>query len=130
MWHIKSIYRPIVLAVLSAGLMAGAASAAEPGDPSRWYKADRSHAEKVATSRKEAHAAYKEAVDECKKLDRQDRSVCVAEAKAQLKRDLDYAQRQPEPVASLGGDDDVSPASLVRRQLAMLIVEELECETH
>jgi hypothetical protein len=129
MWHFKSIHREIALAVLSAGLMTGGATAAEPGDPSRWYKADRTYAERVATSRKEAYAAYKEALDECKKFDRQDRPACIAQAKAALKRDLDYAQRQPEPVAFLSDQSEESPASMVRRQLAMLMVGEMECET-
>lgn len=131
MWHFNSLKNlPGALCVVAAiGLPGSAALAApaEPGDPARWYKADRTMQERIATSRKEAYAAYKEAQLECAKLDKRDRAACLAEAKAILQQDLEYAQRQPQAVSLR--IEEGSPASLVRRHLALMMLDEGACAT-
>lgn len=114
----------IVLGTIAFSAFAGSAFAAEPGDPPRWYKPDTTQQERIATSRKEAYAAYKEALQDCATRDKSDRANCVAEAKATLRHDLEYAERRRAPqTVGLNFDSDESPASLVRRHLVMMLDE-------
>jgi len=114
-----------IFALAGMAGLTGNVSAAEPGDPQRWYKPDVTQQERIATSRKEAYAAYKEALQECAKLNKNERGACVAEAKAILQHDLDYAQRRraPEAVGLRLDIEQDSPASLVRRHLALMLDE-------
>jgi hypothetical protein len=124
------VFSAFALAGLGAGFTS-IASAAEPGDPPRWYKPDTTQQERIATSRKEAYAAYKEALQECARLGKNDRGACVAEAKATLQHDLDYAQRRraPQTVGLRFDNEADTPASLVRRHLALMMLEEGACAT-
>ena len=129
---LQQLQRGVFSAAVIAALLglSGATLAAEPGDPARWYKPDVTPSERAATARKEAQAAYKEALIECAKLDKRNRGVCVAEAKAQLRSDLDYAARQGRPVTvgQRNGVED-TPAALVRRQMLLLALETGACAT-
>jgi hypothetical protein len=59
-------------------------------------------------ARREAHAAYKEALSACKSMDRAERKGCAAEAKRNLQQDLSYAKAlrtQDTSVGSSGAGD-------------------------
>jgi len=119
----RAIFVAVSLSVFAG--WTGGAAAAEAGDPPRWYKPDVTQEERVATSRKEAFAAYKEALQECARLDRNERGTCIAEAKATLQHDLEYAQRRraPQTVGLRVRSEEDTPASLVRRHLALMLDE-------
>jgi len=65
---------------------------AERGDPARWYVPADTPRLKYETRVKEAHAAAAEAMKECRR-EREGRSACIAEAKAQERSDLEDARR-------------------------------------
>jgi hypothetical protein len=62
-------------------------------DPARWYIEDTTNQERYRTATKEAHAAYQDALKECKKVERSERTSCKKEANAQLRADLAEAKR-------------------------------------
>jgi hypothetical protein len=64
---------------------------AERGDPARWYQPADTPRLKYETRVKEARAALAEALKECRG-EREGRRACVAEAKAQERRDMDDAR--------------------------------------
>lgn len=64
---------------------------AERGDPARWYVPADTPKLKYETRVKEAHAALAEAMKECRG-ERQGRAACVAEARAQERRDMEDAR--------------------------------------
>ncbi|MES2046849.1 MAG: hypothetical protein V4447_00495 [Pseudomonadota bacterium] len=81
---------------MSAALAQGVppTSGTEAGDPARWYQEDVTPQARFLSSKKEADAAYKEAVTECKKLEPAYRSNCIREARAQLMQDIDSAKKK------------------------------------
>jgi len=64
---------------------------AERGDPARWYVPADTPQLKYDTQVKEAGAVLGEALKECRAL-QSDRNACVAQAKAQHRRDLEDAR--------------------------------------
>lgn len=54
-------------------------------------------------SKREANAAYKEALKECKAMERSERSACTKEARATLQQDLSYAKRQMQESSGASG---------------------------
>lgn len=54
-------------------------------------------------SKREAHAAYAEALKACKALDRAERSACTKDARATLQQDLAYAKRQMQESSGTSG---------------------------
>jgi hypothetical protein len=59
-------------------------------------------------AKREAHAAYAEALKACKELDRAERSACTEDARAMLRNDLAYAKDQMQAGSSagaMGGSD-------------------------
>lgn len=70
--------------------------AAEQGaparDPSRWTTPDTTPQQRASTSRKEAQAAYQEAIAACRVVARGERPACIKEAKDNLKDDLNAAR--------------------------------------
>jgi len=66
---------------------------AERGDPARWYVPADTPRLKYETQVKEARAALAEALKECRAL-RADRATCVAQARAQNRRDLEDARSE------------------------------------
>jgi hypothetical protein len=80
----------VLVGMLSApGVMASV----EPGDPARWYREDVTPRQHFETARKEAGAAYKEAIMDCAKLYGAERAACMKEARQTYKQDLADAQR-------------------------------------
>lgn len=81
-----------------------AANADDPvqraGDPQRWYIPADTPAQKYAVAMKEAGAALKEALDECRRA-AVDRKACETEARAQWRHDMQRARTHlsGEPVA-------------------------------
>jgi hypothetical protein len=66
---------------------------AERGDPKRWYVPADTPQLKYETQVKEAHAALGEELKECRAL-QAGRNDCIAQAKAQHRRDLADARAQ------------------------------------
>lgn len=65
----------------------GPAPVSQPGDPKQWHKEDRTPAEKQQTARKEAAAAYNEALKDCKTRPQGERASCNQEARTQFNSD-------------------------------------------
>lgn len=63
---------------------------------------DTSPKARAQLSRREAHAAYKEAMQACKSMAQSERKDCTAEAKRNLNQDLSYAKDMLKPGASMG----------------------------
>lgn len=72
----------------------------EPGDPARWYIPADTPAQKYAVAMKEAGAALKEALEECRRA-AVDRKACETQARAQWRHDMQRARAHlsGEPVA-------------------------------
>ena len=72
------------------------AFAAERGaperDPPQWSSEDSTPQARYKTARKEAGAAYKEALAECRQMRGPDRGSCIREAQATLAADLREAR--------------------------------------
>lgn len=64
-------------------------------DPARWYVEDTTSQAHYQTSAKEAHAAYQEALKECRQMKGAERAVCLKEASSNLQADLAQAKQQP-----------------------------------
>jgi hypothetical protein len=69
-------------------------SVAQPGDPARWYQEDMTPGARSQTLKKEAGAAYQEALAECKRAERATRAACMREARIMFEQDLADASRQ------------------------------------
>ncbi len=78
--------------VIAQGLPAK--SHQETDDPARWYQEDLTPQARFQTSKKEAEAAYKEAVVECKQLAPANRGNCLSDARNQLVHDLESAKKK------------------------------------
>ena len=63
-------------------------------DPARWYQEDLTPQARYQNSKKEADAAYKEAVIECKLLELANRNNCIRDARAQLVQDIESAKKK------------------------------------
>lgn len=68
-------------------------SAAQAGDPARWYQADTSEQAQLRTLRKEIDAAYREAQAGCRQLARAERSACARAARDTYRQDLANARQ-------------------------------------
>jgi hypothetical protein len=66
------------------------------GDPPQWYKEDVTSAQQYQTARKEAGAAYNQAMAHCRKLAGAERTVCLSEARTTYNDDLAALKRQYE----------------------------------
>ncbi len=83
---------------MQAGWAQGLApeSNSRTGDPARWYQEDTTPRARVQTLKKEAGAAYQEALAECKKAERTTRAACLQEARTIFQQDMSDA-KQPIP---------------------------------
>lgn len=63
-------------------------------DPPRWTHEDMTPQARYQTSKKEADAAYRVAVAECKTVSRADRNSCMREARENRQSDLAEARRR------------------------------------
>lgn len=66
----------------------------QPGDPARWYQEDLTAGARFQTLRKEAGAAYKIAVAECKQGERATRAACLRQARAVYEQEMAEARRE------------------------------------
>ena len=76
------------------GLAAG--SIAQAGDPARWYQEDTTARARFQTLKKEAGAAYQEAMAECKKAEHATRAACIRDARTMFEQDLADARQQTQ----------------------------------
>jgi len=65
---------------------------AQPGDPARWYRPADTPQKLYHTAMKEAGAALKIALDDCRGAPRSDRSECIAEARRTYQEDVEAAR--------------------------------------
>jgi hypothetical protein len=94
------------IAITAGALMMHSGWAAGPSrgesmqdrDPARWYQEDTTPRAHFQTSQKEAGAAYKEALADCKREDRSarsERAVCLRQAATNYDEAMAEARRQP-----------------------------------
>ena len=90
--------RALLTAIFAALVLAFVATAnaaegvAQPGDPARWYKPDNTPRAHYATAMKEANAALKEALVECRNLAAGQRKGCESQARSVWKDDVAQAK--------------------------------------
>jgi hypothetical protein len=63
-------------------------------DPKQWSTPDTTPQARYETAKKEAGAAYQEALKECASLRGAEKSSCVKDAQASFKSDLDAAKQE------------------------------------
>ena len=86
-------------AVCTLAMQAGWAQGLAPdsnsraGDPARWYQEDTTPRARFQTLKKEAGAAYQEALADCKRAERATRATCMREARALFEQDLAAARQ-------------------------------------
>lgn len=86
------MHQPLKALALTLALGACVAfAAAEPGDPARWYQPAETAQQKYENAMIEARQAFLVALSECKKYGEE--KACAAEARAQHRRDVEYAKR-------------------------------------
>jgi hypothetical protein len=102
----------LYLITLSTGLFAGALASAQShmGSSPPMSKAESMQMSQDMTpqarselARREAHAAYREAMSACKSMGKMERKECSSEAKTNLNKDLNYAKDIRRSGASMGG---------------------------
>jgi hypothetical protein len=69
---------------------------AQTGDLARWYQEDTTPRTRLQTLKKEAGAAYQEALADCKKAERAARVACMREARTMFEQDLADARQQTQ----------------------------------
>ena len=69
-------------------------TSSETGDPARWYQEDLTPQARFQTSKKEADAAYKDAVTDCKQLEASSRATCLRDARSQWMQDIETAKKK------------------------------------
>lgn len=80
---------------MSVALAQGVVATSPGADsPARWFQEDLTPQARFQTSKKEADAAYKEAVIDCKQQVPANRSNCLRDARAQLIQDLESAKKK------------------------------------
>jgi hypothetical protein len=65
-----------------------------PGDPKQWHTEDKTPAQRYATSRKEAAAAYSDALKDCGRMSSKERAQCQKDAKSNYNNDLAAARKE------------------------------------
>jgi hypothetical protein len=87
----------LALTLFIASLAALPASAGDavptPKDEARWDTPDTTPQQRYETARKEAAAAYQQALADCKALSGAEKSSCVKEAKANFEHDSAEAKK-------------------------------------
>jgi hypothetical protein len=104
----KSLVR---LITLSTGLLIVSLATAQPDTSSpptskaeaMQLSQDMSPKARSQLAQREANAAYKEAMSACKSMGKAERKDCSSEAKANLRKDLNYAKEIRTSGASMGG---------------------------
>ena len=111
----KSKYRSLVLSMLLIGGTGFVSATHAAGDQmskaeARQMVEDKTPQAKYNTSRREAQAAYSEAVSQCKAMRGADKNTCMKEAKTNLQNDLADAKKMMSGDTSVGS----SPESSIR----------------
>jgi hypothetical protein len=65
--------------------------AGQPGDPERWYRPNVTPMDRHQTAMKEAAAALKEAIGDCREQAAATRSACIRDARDQQRKDVSVA---------------------------------------
>jgi len=65
--------------------------ASQPGDPDRWYQPNVTPMDRHQSAMKEAAAALKDALDDCRQQATPGRSACMREAREQQRKDIGQA---------------------------------------
>ena len=98
MHYVAHLVSSMVFSTLAVGIafaqMPPAKTSSEIGDPARWYQEDLTPHARFQTSKKEAEAAYKEAVIDCKQLELAKRSNCMRDARSQMLQDVEAAKKK------------------------------------
>ncbi len=89
----KPIILSLLLAASSLSLHAIAATDTPEKDPARWSQADVTPQQRYQTMKKEADAAYRDALKECKSKRGAERTECNKEAKSYHQADLESAKK-------------------------------------
>lgn len=85
----------VAIAIASGVAIADSTPAGAPAvDPPRWHTPDTTPEARYKTMKKEAGAAYQEALWECKKMAAAERSACQKTARDQYNQDLAVARRR------------------------------------
>lgn len=100
---------PISLIVLLGCFGTPAYSASESQIEAQQMKEDATPRARYNTSKKEANAAYSEAVKECRSMDRAQRSDCMKEARTNLQNDMAQARQMLNDETGMGSSG--TPAS-------------------
>lgn len=69
---------------------------AQGADPARWYQEDMTPQARFKTLKKEAGAAYREAVLQCRSAERGERAACLREARANFQNDMTAARQETQ----------------------------------
>jgi hypothetical protein len=95
---LKPVLTVGTITILSFAAMAAIAydpppdAIAQPGDPARWYKPADTPQKLYHTAMKEAAAALKIAIDDCRQEAKADRRACVSEARRVYNDDVAAAK--------------------------------------
>jgi hypothetical protein len=90
--NLKSYLLPALLLV-STGMALNANGADVGNDPARWSKEDATPQARYQTASKEASAAYRENMSQCRIAPQTGRSACMKEAKAIYQQELQNAKQ-------------------------------------
>ncbi|HVK55480.1 MAG TPA: hypothetical protein VM532_10685 [Burkholderiales bacterium] len=82
-----------LLSSLSGLAIANLPPAVEEKDPTAWYQEDLTPKAQYETAKKEAGAAYREALNDCREKRGAEKTACVKEAKAVYTQDLAEAKK-------------------------------------
>jgi hypothetical protein len=104
-------WAPLTLFVLLGSLGTATYSANESQIEARQMKEDTTPRAHYNTSKKEANAAYNEALKECRSMGRAERSDCMKEAQTNLRNDLAQARETLNSETGMGSSGTPSGSS-------------------
>jgi hypothetical protein len=88
----KGLIAAMALALAgTTGIALAQHMSAQPGDPERWYRPNVTPMDRHQTAMKEAAAALKEALGDCREQAAPGRSACMREAREQQRKDVGLA---------------------------------------
>ena len=83
----------LLLSAIPCLAFASAPATIEDKDPAAWYKEDLTPREQYDTAKKEADAAYRLALTDCREKRGADKTACIKEAKTIHAQDLAEAKK-------------------------------------
>jgi hypothetical protein len=88
----KGLIAAMALALAgTTGIALAQHMATQPGDPERWYRPNVTPVDRHQAAMKEAAAALKEALGDCREQASSSRSACMREAREQQRKDVGSA---------------------------------------